>query len=82
MGADTAPKESGMDKAPAASAPIRVNIWASSSNSELLSHFSQPGKTPVTKIVHCVPIATFSGSGRIDSIVDLLTIGIASLTKF
>lgn len=82
MGASTAPRGSGLDKAPAASALTRANTWASSSKSELLPHCSHPRKAPVIRTAHYVPIATFSGSGRMDSIVDWSTIRILGLTKF
>lgn len=72
-GAGMAPKGSGMDKALAASARTQANTWDSSSNSELLPHFSLPVKAPALRVGHSVPMATFSGDGRMNPIVDLPT---------
>lgn len=74
MGAGTAPRGSGTDKAPAVSAQTQGSTSACSSNSELLPHSPALLQSPITRTVHSVPIATFSGRGRMDSIVDLTTI--------
>lgn len=81
MGAGMAPRGSGSDKALAASAQTLASILACSSNSKLLPCFFFHCDSQIIKTVHSVPIATFSRSGRMDSIVDSPTIGTLTLTK-